>query len=501
MSRVALIVLAALLTCDFISSGADAQLRPRARPAGTPPAAATPFAPTISSIDGRPSPAPIMARRVVQIRGAGFGGAPGTITLAVDTRDRSSCNLPGGGLPLVAVSWRDDLIAARTPDVWPNAVGAGCHIVVTIEVPGGSLPIRTVASLFADSGATTVTSSGSASSVDGTAPSVRMTGSPRVPSQPIRPVVGRRVVVNLPNRDAVIDASENLKTDAIAALKDSHRGAPSALVLQSTAPGLHGVLGAGKAIIFTPGGSYTFVGHGFANRGGQVQLLNRNLPRGHLDFVITAWSDDKVVASLADDISGIPDLPILTTQAEANGSYTSTQTDAPVTLQLITDAGQTYTLPRRVSFFARRTSVVFGDRSAVPTYDGSGLDRGWAIEFGSDLLTAASEVRRSKIGERLDCHPPGSDRIAVRLNRGWTVVGWSVTPLTPLQGTTADWGGTSFFGPLYDIASANPTAVVVNPGVWREHRSPTLTSPSQDQCISHYAIGFEAVGPIGTAPF
>ena len=326
-----------------------------------------------------------------------------------------------------------------------------------------------------------------------------------------RPVFSDGTTLTRPvdGRSDLLGASDRLRLASLDALAQ-----PSAKTFKARGagyrdidrfqPGLHGVSGAGTShYVFTPGGGYSFIGAGFGTGTGQVRLINRHLPGGHLDFVVKAWTDDTVTAFLPEDISGIPDLPVLSTHAEANGSYTSSQTDDPVALQLITQSGQIFTLDRHVSFFGVRVSQHF-DPTAFPVdvFDYTSLDRQWATAIQTD-----GRIYRGENGSDLNCPNPGRDILSVRLKNGWAVTGFSVTATTPVTSNSSknvygDDGDTIYTGAPYTIAAASPATVEIDWGVLRSHRGHhSGFSYPPDECDSGYDVSFDAVGPVGTTPY
>lgn len=320
---------------------------------------------------------------------------------------------------------------------------------------------------------------------------------------------GTTVTQAVDGRSDLVRASERLRLASLNDLdqppaKSSKARGAGYREIDRFNPGLHGVGGAGTShYVFTPGGGYSFIGVDFGSGIGQVRLVNKHLPGGHLDFVVKAWTDSIVTAFLPQDISGIPDLPVLTTHAEANGSYSSRQTDDPVSLQLITQSGQIFTLERHVSFFGARMSQHF-DPSSFPAdvFDYTSVDKQWA-----PVTLSSGSIYRAENGSDLNCPNPGRDIVSVRLKNGWAVTQFSVTAKTPVTSNSSknvygDDGDTIYTGAPYTIAAASPATVEIDWGVLRSHRGHySGFSYPPDECDSGYDVSFDAVGPAGTTPY
>lgn len=254
-------------------------------------------------------------------------------------------------------------------------------------------------------------------------------------------------------------------------------------------PGISSVNNKIRGYIVSPRSYLTIKGRDFGGTLGNVNVVGSYFPTGGTALRVVTWRTDEIYVLVPPEIRGV--------------------VDHPVSIQVITSAGQTFRFDDG-KFVAGREEIVV--RTNIPQMISFESSPRWPGTMGND-----GSVNRFKRGESIDCPAPGKDRLrgpdrnaysrSILSGRGFILVGLNASWGRSDSGNGDGWGfpGNHSFSPGYGFSNwygQDQEIIDVSWGVWRSHMSPILiTESGSDFCSSSYQIEAVLSGPAGVPPF
>jgi hypothetical protein len=283
--------------------------------------------------------------------------------------------------------------------------------------------------------------------------------------------------------------AESLRSKQVArkAFSSVQQGVVSKELITSQ-PGISSVNNKIRGYIVSPRSYLTIKGRDFGGTIGRVNVIGSYFPSGGTALRVANWRTDEIYVLVPPEIRGV--------------------VDHPVSIQVITSAGQTFRFDDG-KFVAAREEIVV--RTNIPQMISFESPRGWVSAMSNEGF-----VNRYKSGESVDCPAPGQDRLrgpdryaysrSIFAGRGFVLVGLNASWGRTDSGNGDGWGnaGSRTFFPGYgfsDWYGQDQEIIDVSWGVWRSHMSPEIFLSGYDICSSSYQIEVVLSGPAGVAPF
>jgi len=262
--------------------------------------------------------------------------------------------------------------------------------------------------------------------------------------------------------------------------------------------GIGGVTGKRRDFVVTPGGKIVVGGHGFGTAPGRVLVRHGAIPGGAIALQVVSWTEHEIDTLVPANVSGLPDL-------DGIGLEVLVVPPKGISVeQSRTVPGKSYSIgPGK--FVAARVETTFADNlGGLISFQTS---QNWPGTMSSEGL-----VFRYEGGESVNCRPPGADRLVFKVRPGFTVsaVAMSVHAPTDVGASGGLFGEeTHLFSPAYSygdwgkVVAGSQTldSLTINWGVWKNHQEGYFLLPSNDICMSGYAVSVSVVGPAGLSPF
>jgi hypothetical protein len=274
--------------------------------------------------------------------------------------------------------------------------------------------------------------------------------------------------------------------------REPNKGAHYIPLNEQIKPGIFLINRKSSGVQVTPGGQYVINGLGFGATLGQVDLVGKALPGGHLALQVTQWNDGQILALLPEPLRGL--------------------TDQNVTLRVVTQGGTLYT--HDVQYYATREEI------SVDSLQGTlPLDRAFKARL-SDLDKWGSGsisynlVSRSTEGQNINCPNPGNDVLTITPPSGWALAEASVTSWFPTQSdpkhdmngsdgdtvVSSNWDIVNWL-PINNFSSSS-VQLTIHWGVFRSHTASGVTIfHVNDFCASTYSVQAKFIGPAGLKPY
>jgi hypothetical protein len=265
--------------------------------------------------------------------------------------------------------------------------------------------------------------------------------------------------------------------------------------------GIGAVNGKRQGFVVTPGGKVVVGGHGFGTAAGRVLLRHGAFPGGAIALQVAGWSEHEIDALVPAGVSGLPDLDGVGLEVVVVPlqSVNVTQGRSAPTRSYTIGPGK---------FVAARVETTFADNlGRLVMFQGS---QNWPV-----AMTPTGAVFRFDQGTSVNCRPPGTDQLVFTVPPGFTVSAVAMSVHSPTDNGTFGGGGLmvsdeqhSFIG-AYGYGAWGRTQVgnqmfdslTINWGVWKDHQDGYIFIPSNDMCMSGYAVSVSVVGPAGLSPF